>query len=183
MAETVKIQTIGPRKDIPKKNNPNEHWTSWSLQFENDPQWYDTFWVAPKAPEVGQELAGDKSHHEKFGYKFEIERAGGKGNWNPAAAQATIMLSAVEMVGNFLAMPGHYQMWDTSDVKLKPLFSKYVATVDAAAKQIKEKVVAMGAIGAESKKVETTHGADGDPGPAPPPNIEEFPADQEPVDV
>lgn len=187
---TVKIATVGQKKNIPKKGKQNEFWTSWGLQFEDDGNWYDTFWLAKEDPVVGQSLTGTKTHDEQYGWKFDIDRGfGNKSNWNPAAAQATVMLAAVEVVNGFLALPTHYELWDKSGEgengkKLKDKFSKYLATVDAASKQLKEKVVAMGALSAETKKTETNQAAtSGDPGPTPPPNLEEFPADQEPVDL
>lgn len=182
---TFKIQTVGKltERTAAKTGKP---YKVYDLQFNDDPQWYNTFWTMDKAPEAEMDLAGTKSYDEKYtSYKFEIEGrgGGGKGNWNPAAAQATVMLAGVEIINGFLALPGHYELWEKSDPKLKPLFQKYVTTVDAASKQIKEKVVSMGALTAETKVAEKASASAGDPGPTPPPNIDAFPDDQEPVDV
>lgn len=173
MAETVKIQTVGPEKSIPNKKDPNKPWKSWSLQFENDAQWYDTFWLDAEAPVVGQELTGTKSHDEKWGYKFERDRAGGKAGWNPAAAQATVMAGAVALTAGFLAIPAHYELWASTDPeagkKLKPLFDKYIATVEAVSKRLKDSVVGMGSLNPEQKTGDKPAANNGDPGPTPPP--------------
>lgn len=178
---TFKIQTVGPEKSIPNKKDPNRPWKSWGLQFEGDPQWYDTFWVSPDKPVEGQELTGTKSYDEQWStYKFEIERQGGKSNWNPAGAQATVMLAAVEIVNGFLRLGNHYEMWDKGDVALKARFEKYVATVSAAAGQIREKVISMGALQPQEKVAEKKSEGTGDPGPTPPPDIEGWPEGQGP---
>ena len=113
---TFKIATIGPKKEIPKKDKPNEHWTSYSLQFEGDSNWYDTFWTKPEEPTVGMEITGTKDEHEKFGLQFAMERQGGRSNYNPANAQATVMLAAVELVNGFLAIGDHYELWEKAAV-------------------------------------------------------------------
>jgi len=188
MSEKVKIQTVGPSKNIPNKKDPNKPWTSWSLQFEGDANWYDTFWLAKELPEVGQELSGEKKYDEKWGYKFEVERQGGKANWNPAAAQATVMSAAAAVVSGFLNIPPHYKLWASSveeDAKqLKPLFDKYLITVETVAKRLKESVASMGSINAEEKSATKTSSGSGDPGPTPPPGAPgKWPPEEEDVDL
>lgn len=179
---TFKIETIGPMKSgTSKKGNK---WRTFQLQFEGDAQWYDTFWTKDTDPEVGGELTGTKSYDGDYDqYKFEIERQGGKSNWNPAAANATVMLASVEIVNGFLQLGDHYELWEKGDEKLKPKFDKYVATVVAASTRIKEQTVGMGSLNPEQKKAEKKSRGDGDPGPTPPPDIDEIPADEEPVDL
>lgn len=179
---TFKVQTIGPKKEgTSKKGNA---WRTYDLQFEGDPQWYNTFWTLKEDPEEGQELNGTKSYDGDYDqYKFEIERQGGKGQWNPAAANATVMLASVEIVNGFLALGNHYELWEKGDVSLKEKFTKYVATVEAASRQIKERVVSMGSITPEQQTAEKKAQKGGDPGPTPPPELDDIPADEEPVDV
>lgn len=189
MAETVKIQTVGPEKSIPNKKDANKPWKSWSILFEGDVQWYDTFWLAPEPPVVGQELTGTKSYDEKWGYKFELERQGGKSQWNPAAAQATVMGAAASVVNGFLAIPAHYELWasgaEEDARKLKHLFDKYLVTVETVAKRLKDTVAGMGSLNPEQKTA--THQAaanDGDPGPVPPPRGGEgWPPNEEPTNL
>lgn len=188
MAETVKVQTVGPEKSIPNKKDPNKPWKSWSLQFEGDAQWYDTFWLAPEPPVAGQELSGTKAHDEKWGYKFEMERQGGKTQWNPAAAQATVMGAAASVVNGFLSIPNHYKLWvsDTEDdaKQLRPLFDKYLVTVETVAKRLKESVVSMGSLNAEQKTATKNSSTSGDPGPTPPPaGPGGWPPEEDEVDV
>lgn len=179
---TFKIQTIGPMKSgTSKKGNP---WRTFDLQFEGDPQWYGTFWTPKEEPETGKELSGTKSFDSEYNsYKFEIDRAGGKMNWNPAAAQATVMSASVQLVAGFLAIPGHYEKWLKDDPELKKLFSKYIETVNVISKRVKEMVIGMGSINAESKTVEKKPVNQGDPGPTPPPVTDDWPPDEEPVDI
>lgn len=188
MSETVKVQTVGPEKSIPNKKDPNKPWKSWSLQFEGDPQWYDTFWLSPEQPVAGQELTGTKSFDEKWGYKFELERQGGKTQWNPAAAQATVMGAAASVVNGFLGIPAHYALWSSGSEedarKLKPLFDKYLVTVETVAKRLKETVVGMGSLNAETQTATKAARSDGDPGPTPPPRGgEDWPPNEEPQNL
>lgn len=184
---TFKIATIGPKKEIPKKDNKNEHWTTWSLQFEQDPNWYDTFWVLDNDPEVGQELTGEKTEHEKFGLQFAIDRpGGGKRNWNPAGAQSTIVLASVEIVNGFLSLGNHYELWEKGDATLKEKFKKYVATVEVASKQLKEVALGVGSINAEEKVADKpAQNKASEPAPSTPPAIEGWPENngEEEVDV
>jgi len=179
-----KIATIGPKKDIPKKDKSG-NWTSYSLQFEEDPNWYDTFWLAEEPPVEGQELSGTKSEHEKFGLQFAVDRPAGrgKGNWNPAGANATVMGAAVDLVNGFLSIGENYALWEKSDEKVKENFTKYINTVDSVAKQLKEKVVAMGPMQQEQKTAEKTSNAGGDDGVGTPPNIPGWPEGEEEQDV
>lgn len=186
---TFKVQTVGPKKNIPNKKDPNNPWASWSLQFEDDPNWYDTFWLAKEDPIVGQELTGTKSYDDKWNtYKLELDRQGGKSNWNPAAAQATVMTGAANVVAGFLSLPGHYELWaspKSEDAKkLKAKFDKYLVTVEVVAKRLKDSVVGMGSMQPEQKTATKSAAPDGDPGPTPPPDIEETWADgEEQVDL
>lgn len=182
---TFKIQTVGPKNNIPNKKDPNRPWCSWGLQFEGDAQWYETFWVAQEDPKVGQELTGTKSWDDKFQkFKFETERQGGKGNWNPAGAQATVMEAAAVIVnGFFAATPAHYQLWNSETPedakKLKTLFDKYYATVVSVGKRLKDDVVGMGSMNPEQKTATKT-ATGGDPGDvAPPPNDDDFPGEED----
>lgn len=183
MSEKVIIATVGPMKEIPNKKDEHSPWHSWSLQFKDDSQWYDTFWLQKEDPVVGQELSGNKSEDPKWGLKFELDRQGGKSNWNPAAAQATVMLAAVTLVNGFLSIPANYKLWDENDEKAKKQFAKYIATVESVGKQIKEKVVAMGAMNPETKTAEKSTSGSADPGPGTPPEVEGWPEGEEPVDV
>lgn len=181
---TFKIATVGPKKEGTSKKTGKPYRT-YDIQFENDPQWYNTFWTLEKDPEEGMELSGTKSYNSDYdNYAFEINRPGGKGNWNPAAANATVMLASVEIVNGFLSIGNHYELWEKGDVSLKEKFSKYMATVEAASKQIREKVIGMGSLNVEQKKSETPAAkTSGDPGPTPPPEIEGWPEGEELVDV
>ncbi len=180
---TFKIQTIGPKKEgTSKKGNP---YRTFDLQFEGDPQWYNCFWTLKEDPTEGQELTGQKSYDSNYdSYKFEIDRPGGKANWNPAAANATVILASVEIVNGFLALGNHYELWEKGDIALKAKFEKYVATVSAASTQIKDKVVSMGSLSPEEKKPDTKKPAtSGDPGPTPPPDVDGWPEGEEPQDI
>lgn len=178
---TFKIQTIGPMKTGTAKSG--NKWRTFELQFEGDPQWYNTFWTPKEDPAEGKELTGEKSYDENYSsYKFEIDRQRGKNNWNPAAANATVMMAAAEVVNGFLRLGNHYELWEKGDEKLKPKFEKYVSTVVAASDTMKEKVVSMGGLAPEQKTAEKKSG-DGDPGPTPPPDLDEIPVDEELVDV
>lgn len=180
---TFKIASVGPVKTGNSKKT-GKPWRVFSLQFEGDPQWYDTFWTVDGEASVGQELKGTKSFDGEFdSYKFEIERQGGKGNWNPAAANASVMIATAQVISGFLALPGHYELWVEGSEKLKPLFQRYIATLEAASKQIKEKVIGMGSLAPEEKVAEKSTANSGDPGPTPPPDIEGWPEGQEPVDI
>lgn len=182
---TFKIQTIGPKKEIPKKDKPNEHWTSYSLQFEGDPNWYDTFWTKPEEPAIGMEITGEKDEHEKFGLQFKMERTGGggKGNWNPAAAQSTVLLASVELVNGFLAIGDHYDLWAKGDVSLKGKLDKYLASVESVSNRVKDMVVNMGSLQKEEKVATKQPTSNGDPGPSAPPEIEGWPEGEEPQDI
>lgn len=181
---TFKIQTLGPKKDIPNKKDENHPWRSWSLQFEGDPNWYDTFWLAKEDPTVGQELTGTKSEDPKFGLKFETERqGGGKSNWNPAGAQSTIMHAAATVVQGFLSIGNNYELWEGNDPKVKENFAKYVNTVASVADTLKEKVVAMGALSQETKVAEKKSASSDEPAPGTPPEIPGWPEDEEEVEV
>ncbi len=181
---TFKITTIGPKKEIPKKDNPNEHWTSYSLQFEGDVDWYDTFWTKKEDPEVGMEITGEKDEHEKFGLQFKMERqGGGRGNYNPANAQATVMLASVELVNGFLSVGDHYELWEKGDTSLKPKLEKYVASVVSVSNRVKDAVVNMGSLQKEEKVADKPLDNSGDPGPSAPPEIEGWPAGEEPQDI
>lgn len=182
---TFKIKMVGPHKSIPNKKDQNNPWHSWTLQFEGDNNWYETFWLEKADPVEGQELAGTKSYDEKWNtYKFEIDRQGGKSNWNPAAAQATVMLASVELVNGFLAIPGNYEKWQKDDKDLKKEFDKYILTANVVSKRLKDMVVGMGAMQTEQKTAEKKAADSGDPGPTPPPEGEEdWPTNEEEVDV
>lgn len=182
-----KIQTVGPVKTgTSKKGND---WRSFQLQFEGDNTWYDTFWMPKEDPQVGGEVEGTKSYDDQFkSYKFELKRDGGKNNWNPAGAQATVMTGAATVVGHFLSIPANYSLWVSEkpeDAKeLKRLFDKYLATVEVVSKRLKESVVSMGAISAETKTAtKASPRSDGDPGPLPPPDIETWPEGEEEVNL
>lgn len=179
MSETVKIQTVGPEKKIPNKKDENNPYRSFGLQFEGDPEWYDTFWTEKEDPQVGQELTGTKSEDPKWGMKFETERKGGRGNWNPAGAQATVMLAGVEAVNGFLSLPGMYELWEKNDPSTREKFKKYLATVDSAANQLKQRVVAMGSMQQEQKTEEKSERSSGEPGTVAPPEIDSFPPEEE----
>lgn len=181
---TFKIATIGPKKEIPKKDNPNEHWLSYSLQFEGDANWYDTFWTKKEDPAVGMELSGTKDEHEKFGLQFAMDRQpGGKGNLNPAAAQATVLMASVELVNGFLQIGDHYELWEQGDIKLKAKLEKYLASVESVAGRVKDMVVNMGSLQKEEKVANKPAASNGDPGPTPPPEIEGWPEGEEPQDI
>lgn len=184
-----KIQTVGPIKTgTSKKGNA---WRAFSLQFEGDSTWYDTFWMPKEDPEVGGELSGTKSYDDQFkSYKFEVDRnGGGKNNWNPAGAQATVMHAAASTVTGFLAIPEHYKLWVSDapeDAKqLKKLFDKYIATVEAVGKRMKDSVVGMGSMQPQQQAgaTKTSGTTDGDPGPTPPPEIETWPEGEEEVQI
>lgn len=178
-----KIATVGPKKEgTSKKGNP---YRTYELQFEGDVQWYNTFWTLKEDPVEGMELSGTKSYNDKYdNYSFEIDRPGGKSNWNPAAANATVMLASVEIVNGFLSLGNHYELWEKGDVALKEKFQKYVATVEAASKQVREKVLGMAPLNAEQKTSEKpAKSSSGDPGPTPPPDIEGWPEGEEPVEI
>lgn len=184
---TFKIQTIGPKKEgTSKKGNA---YKTYDLQFGGDANWYNTFWTKKEDPENGMELSGTKTYDEKFNsYKFEMEWGGGKNNWNPAAAQATVMSGAVALVAGFLAIPANYDLW-TSDKpedakKLKLLFDKYVLTIETVSKRLKEAVVSMGSLTPEQKTIEKSASANsGDPGPTPPPNVEGWADGEEEINL
>lgn len=185
---TFKIQTVGPMKSgTSKKGNP---YKTFDLQLEGDPGWYNTFWTPKEDPQVGMELKGTKSYDEKFNsYKFEIDRAGGKPNWNPAAAQATVVVAASQVVAGFLAVPEHQKLWASTvpedGEKCKKLFDKYMTTVDVVAKRVREMVVGMPGMAPEQKTAEQPPRVnDGDPGPeAPPPGVENWTDGEEEVNV
>ncbi len=150
---TFKIQTIGPKKEIPKKDKPSEHWTTYSLQFEGDAQWYDTLWNKPEDPQTGMEVTGEKTEHDRFGLQFKPEYKGGgnRANFNPAAAQATVMGASVAVVNGFLSLPGHFELWDKNDPSVKAKLDKYLASVESVSKRLKEAVVNMGSLQKEEK--------------------------------
>lgn len=179
---TFKIETIGPIKEgVSKKGNA---WKVYQIQFEGDPQWYGTFWTLKEDPEEGKELTGTKSYDNDYDqYKFEIERQGGKSNWNPAGANATVMLASVEIVNGFLAIGDHYELWEKGDKTLKAKFDKYLATVVAVIPRLKEQTISMGSLKSEEKTGESSSSNDSDPGPTPPPELDDIPADQEEVDI
>lgn len=179
---TFKIETVGPKKEgTSKKGNP---YRTYDLQFEGDSTWYNTFWTKKEDPEVGMELKGTKSYNDNYdNYSFEIEREGGKSNWNPAGANATVMLASVEVVNGFLSIGDHYDLWDKGAPELKAKFDKYLATIDSVAPRIKEKVVGMGSLAPEQKTAEKKSSGTGDPGPTPPPEIEGWPEGEEPQDI
>lgn len=184
MSEKVVIETVGPMKEIPNKKDKNSPWHSWSLQFKGDSQWYDTFWLQKEEPKVGAELSGTKSEDPKWGLKFDVDRqGGGKSNWNPAAAQSTVMLAAVNLVNGFLSIPANFELWDKNDPKAKTAFAKYIATVESVSKQLKEKVVAMGAMNPETKTADRSTSGAADPGPGTPPEVEGWPEGEEEVEV
>ena len=182
---TFKIATVGPKTERPKKDNPNEHWTSYSLQLEGDPNWYDTFWTKKEEPTVGMELSGTKEEHEKFGLQLKLdwEGNGGKRNFNPAAAQATVMLASIELVNGFLAVGDHYELWEKGDIALKAKLDKYVESVVSVSNRVKEAVVNMGSLQKEEKVADKVSKPSGDPGPTPPPDIEGWPEGEEPQDI
>lgn len=161
---SFKVSVIGPVKEIQNKKDPNHPWKTYDLQFEGDPNWYNTFWVRETPPEEGETLKGTKmeADRKEWGLKFELERQGGKKNWNPAQAQATVFVASATVLNGFLSLGDHYKLWSENDPKLKPLFQRYLATVDNVAGQVKDKIVAMGKIEAESKTSEssTTSGSE-----------------------
>jgi hypothetical protein len=180
---TVKIQTIGPVKEgTSKKGNP---YRVFQLQFVGDPQWYNTFWLGKEDPKEGAELIGEKSYDDQFkSWNFNMDNPNGKSSWNPASAQATVMLGAVELVSGFLAIPKYQAMWENNDPLMKPIFDKYLATVEVVSKRLKEAVVGMGSLQAETKTgARTSPGNDGDPGPTPPPDVDSWPDGETAVDV
>ncbi len=180
---TFKIQTIGPRKDgTNAKGNP---YVIYDLQFEGDATWYNTFWSSKEDPIVGTELKGEKGYNQKYdSYQFQIEREGGKGNWNPAGAQSTIVLASVTIVNGFLSIPGNYEAWEKGSPELKPKFDKYVETVRSASVRLKEMAVSMGAVQSEQQIASKNEPkGTGDPGPTPPPDIPGWPEGEEPVNI
>jgi len=182
---SFKIQVVGPKKDIPNKKDPNRPWTSWDLQFEGDPNWYNTFWLEKETPVVGQELSGTKLQDEKWGPKFEVERQGGKQNWNPAGANATIMLAASNLVGQYLLMDSeHFELWKKKRKAGQTPMDHYLTTVVATAKLLKQEVVGMGGTNQETPAAGTANAAatndSGDPGPVtPPPGVETYPGEED----
>ncbi len=181
MAEKVTIQTLGPKKDIPNKKDPNSPWKSWSLQFKDDPTWYDTFWLAKEDPTVGQELSGTKSIDEKWGPKFELERQGGKSSWNPNAANATVVLAAVHAVNGWLALdPKNKKDWEGKAKEGEVPFQHYLRTITDVAKVMKADVTAMGGIKEETKTT-TESSAAPQVSNNEPPSMESFPPDEEDV--
>lgn len=182
-----KIQTVGPAKDIPNKKDPNKPWRSWSLQFENDPSWYDTFWVRDTDPKVGEELDGGKQEDEKFGLQFKLKWSGGgnKANWNPAGANATVMTAAVAVVNGFLGLkPQHLEDWEKKRRTGQTAVTQYIETVVAIAGQLKQEVVKLGGNEVQTKaESSAAPPADGDPGPVAPAPDDENWADGEEEEV
>lgn len=176
MAEKVTIQTLGPKKDIPNKKDPNSPWKSWSLQFIGDPTWYDTFWLAKEDPVVGQELSGDKKDDEKWGPKFELERQGGKSGWNPSGANASVILAAVNAMNGWLTLESaNKKDWESKRKEGEVPFSHYLRTVKDIAKIFKADAVEMGGT-AEAKAGETkVNAAPQTSANASPPELDAFP--------
>ena len=172
------VQSIGPVKNGTSKSTGRPY-KIYSLQFQGDPQWYDTFWSRDDEPKDGMELEGTKSYDGKYdSYQFQISRAGGKANFNPAAAQAAVIGASVAVINGFLAIPKHYELWAANkSEELKPLFEKYMQTIETVSKRMKTMTVGLGSIQGEAQKSETTSAApanDGDPGPVPPPDMDMF---------
>lgn len=178
---TFKIAAIGPMKEgTSAKGN---HWRVFSLQFSDEPQWYDTFWTPKEEPRMGMELTGTKSYDEKFtSYKFDIKRDGGKNSWNPAAANATVVLASVDIINGFLALPGHYELWDKGSKELKPKFEKYLATVAAVIPRLKDQTIGMGSLSAEAQAGTAPAQKSGDPDAGAAPAIATYPGDPGPQD-
>lgn len=178
MAEKFKIQTLGPPKAIPNKKDPSNPWKSWGLQFEGDPAWYDTFWLAKEDPVEGQELEGTKSVDEKWGPKFEIARQGGKGSWNPTGANATVILAAVHMVNGWLTLdPKNKKDWEAKRKESEVPMVHYIRTVSEIAGMVKGEVIKMGGTVTEVKGSETkaTPVQTSTPESGMPPELESYP--------
>ena len=169
------IQTIGPVKNGTSKAS-GKPYKIYDLQFEGDPNWYGTFWSPKEDPQVGQELSGKKSYDSEYSsYKFEIAREGGKGNWNPAGANATLFLAAATTVGNFLALdPKHLSDWAAKRKEGEVAFSHYLRTVADVAKLMKDDVVALGSIGTEQQAGQSNSSAPSAGGNTP--QVESYPA-------
>lgn len=184
MAEKYKVQTLGPMKEIPNKKDPNSPWKSWSLQFEGDPSWYDTFWLGKEEPTVGQELTGTKSVDEKWGPKFELERQGGKSSWNPSGANATVVAAAVDAVNGWLTLEmANKKDWESKRKDNELPFQHYLRTVMDVARVLKSGVVNMGGT-PEAKAGETiVNAAPQTNTDAMPPDLESFPTGEEEVDL
>lgn len=173
------IQTIGPVKTGTSKAS-GKPYKIYDLQFEGDPNWYGTFWSPKEDPQIGQELSGKKSFDSEYNsYKFEIAREGGKGNWNPAGANATLFLAAATTVGDFLALdPKHLEEWATKRNKDEPPFAHYLRTVRDVAKLMKDDVVALGSIGADQQAGQSTSAAPAAGGSTP--QVESYPVANQP---
>ena len=171
------IQTIGPVKNGTSKAS-GKPYKIYDLQFEGDPNWYGTFWSPKEDPQVGQELSGKKSYDSEYSsFKFEIAREGGKGNWNPAGANATLTLAAANVVGNYLALDPQYKKeWESKRKEGEPAFAHYLRTVRDVAKLMKDDVVALGSIGTENQTGQSSSAAPAAGGNAP--AVESWPAGQ-----
>ena len=180
-----KIAAVGPVKTGVGKTS-GKPYKVYSLQFDGDQQWYDTFWSDKEDPKVGQELEGKKEYDEKFdSYKFNAKRSGNFA-FNPAAAQATVVLGSINLVTSFLSIPEYRKLWEENGKELKATFDKYVDTVKAVNGRVKDMVTSMGSLSAEAKtgeKTSTPPPDGGDPGPQAPPDFSGFPEGDEEVNV
>lgn len=165
-----KIQSVGPVKSGVAKAS-GKPWKTYSLQFDGDGTWYDTYWSKDTDPQVGDELEGRKENDDQFGPKFSIKFGNAKQSWNPAGANATVMTAAVAIVNGFLSLkPEHLKEWESKRKEKQSAIEHYIETVKAIAGQMKTEVVKMG--GNETQVGEKTSSAptaDGDPGPVAPP--------------
>lgn len=178
-----KISSVGPIKTGTSKKT-GKPYKIYSLQFEGDNTWYDTYWGSEEEPKVGQELDGKKEYDEKFeSYKFNMSFGGGTKNWNPAGAQATVVLASIELVNGFLAVPEFRQLWVENKPELKATFDKYVETVKAVTPRVKEMAIGLGAMGAETKTATESSQKPVPNTPSAPPDFDGFPEGEEPVNV
>lgn len=176
-----KVETVGPMKNIPNKQDPNKPWKSWSLQFAGDAAWYDTFWVRDSIPVVDEELEGSKQEDDKFGLQFKMAfaKGGNKANWNPAASNAAVMGVAAQVVHDFLSLkPEHLAAWEKKRKPDQTPESHYLQTIIAIAGSLKQEVIKMGGTEVQtSSKTSVPPPDDGDPGPVSP-GIEGWADDQ-----
>lgn len=144
-----KIAVIGkPKKGTSKSTG--KPYTIHELQFEQDPNWYSTFWNRDTEPVVGEELEGTKSWDDSYqegNWKFEMERQGFKGgSFNPASANATIYAAAANIAHNWLSIdPENYKKWLAAKPEGTDPFVYYIDTIGKIAGAGKEAVTKMGA--------------------------------------
>lgn len=161
-----RIQTVGaPKSGVSKAG---KQWKTYDVQFENDVQWYSMFWSETDPPAIGQEFEGKKEYNDQFNtYQFNRKFAGNKANWNPAAANATVMGAAIALVNGFLGLsPKYFEEWEKKRRDKQTPVDHYMETVLAMAQSLKQEVVKMG--GNETMTATEASKApvdDGDPGP------------------